>query len=187
MSDRPAAFLDRDGVINEERNYVYRIEDFQFLPGALAACRELVERGYLLVVVTNQAGIARGYYDTADFETLTRWMEARFSEAGAPLSGVYYCPHHPEAKIDRLRVACDCRKPGPGLILQAQRQLDIDLRRSFLVGDKPSDIEAGRAAGVGRCFLLSDRASPPGAHRADAVVSRLSDVVEMLKVSRSPD
>lgn len=184
MPDRAAAFLDRDGVINEERNYVYRIEDFQFLPGALEACRRFVEAGYLLVIVTNQAGIARGYYDTADFESLTRWMEARFAEAGAPLSGVYHCPHHPDAKLSSLRMACDCRKPAPGLILQAQRQLGIDLRRSFLVGDKLSDIEAGRAAGVGRCFLVSDpqRASgaPTMTHTANAVVGSLSEVADLI-------
>ena len=186
MPDRAAAFLDRDGVINEERNYVHRIEDFEFLPGTLQACREFVAAGYLLVVVTNQAGIARGYYNTADFETLTRWMELRFAEAGAPLSGVYYCPHHPEATIADLRRACDCRKPAPGLILQAQRDLGIDLRRSFLVGDKLSDIEAGHAAGMGRCFLLSDvrDASATASLRncVDAVVTSLSDVVAMVSV-----
>jgi D-glycero-D-manno-heptose 1,7-bisphosphate phosphatase len=184
MPDHPAAFLDRDGVINEERNYVHRIEDFRFLPGALAACRKFVEAGYLLVVVTNQAGIARGYYDAADFERLTRWMEARFSEAGAPLSAVYHCPHHPDAKIGRLRRACDCRKPAPGLILEAQRDLGIDLSRSFLVGDKLSDIEAGRAAGVGRCFLLDDHrqvlGAAPIAHSADAVVGSLTEVAALI-------
>jgi D-glycero-D-manno-heptose 1,7-bisphosphate phosphatase len=178
VSDRVAAFLDRDGVINEERHYVHRMEDFQFLPGALAACRKFVEAGYLLVVVTNQAGIARGYYDTADFETLTRWMTARFSEAGAPLSAVYHCPHHPDARIDSLRLACGCRKPAPGLILQAQRRFGIDLHRSFLVGDKLSDIEAGRAAGVGRSFLVSDPQQAPKADSAYAVVRSLSEVVE---------
>src|SRR5579871_4411502 len=131
MHDRPAAFLDRDGVINEELNYVHRVEDFHFLPGVLAACQKFVAAGYLLVVVTNQAGIARGYYDTAAFERLTEWMKARFAEAGAPLAGVYHCPHHPEGRIEALRIACDCRKPAPGLILQAQRELGIDLARSF--------------------------------------------------------
>jgi D-glycero-D-manno-heptose 1,7-bisphosphate phosphatase len=184
VAERPAAFLDRDGVINEERNYVYRIEDFRFLPGALQACRSFVEAGYLLVIVTNQAGIARGYYDTGAFETLTRWMEARFAEAGAPLAAVYHCPHHPDAKIERLRLACDCRKPAPGLILQAQRDLGIDLRRSFLVGDKVSDIEAGRAAGVGRCFLLTDLRSPqetPQLASADAVAGSLAEVAELIR------
>lgn len=184
VTERPAAFLDRDGVINEERNYVYRIEDFHFLPGTLQACRRFVEAGYLLVIVTNQAGIARGYYDTAAFETLTRWMEARFAEAGAPLAGVYHCPHHPDAKIDRLRLRCDCRKPAPGLIFQAQRDLGIDLPRSFLVGDKVSDLEAGRAAGLGRCYLVTSPQSPREltqvAHIADAVVGSLSEVAELM-------
>jgi D-glycero-D-manno-heptose 1,7-bisphosphate phosphatase len=182
VPERAAAFLDRDGVINEERNYVYRVEDFRFLPGALEACREFVQAGYLLVIITNQAGIARGYYDTRDFEKLTGWMKERFVEAGAPLTAVYHCPHHPEANIESLRVVCDCRKPAPGLILQARRDLGVDLRRSFLVGDKLSDIEAGRAAGVGKCFLLEGtHAAPAVPHSADAVVRSLAEVSRLLK------
>jgi D-glycero-D-manno-heptose 1,7-bisphosphate phosphatase len=180
---RPAAFLDRDGVINEDRNYVYRVEDFQFLPGVLDACREFVRAGYLLVIVTNQAGIARGYYDTRDFEKLTAWMRERFLEAGAPLAAVYHCPHHPEASIESLRVACDCRKPAPGLILQAARELGIDLGRSFLVGDKLSDIEAGRAAGVGKCFLMRQLpAAPPEPNSADAIVRSLAEVNKLIRL-----
>lgn len=182
VPERAAAFLDRDGVINEDRNYVYRVENFQFLPGALEACREFVQAGYLLVIITNQAGIARGYYDRRDFEKLTCWMKERFLEAGAPLSAVYHCPHHPEANIESLRRACDCRKPAPGLILQATRELGIDLRRSFLVGDKLSDIEAGRAAGVEKCFLVSDpHCVPPARHSADAVVRSLAEVNELIR------
>jgi D-glycero-D-manno-heptose 1,7-bisphosphate phosphatase len=190
MRDRPAAFLDRDGVINEELNYVHRVEDFHFLPGVLATCRKFVEAGYLLVVITNQAGIARGYYDVPAFEILTQWMKARFAEAGAPLAGVYFCPHHPEGRIERLSIPCDCRKPAPGMILQAQRDLGLDLARSFLVGDKVSDIEAGRAAGVGRCFLVRDSrdvaGTAPAPHSADAVVDNLSEVADLMEAVTSP-
>lgn len=160
MPDRPAVFLDRDGVINEDLNYVHRREDFRFLPGVLDACRQLSRAGYLLVVVTNQAGIARGYYDVAAFEALTSWMKQEFANAGAPLAGVYYCPHHPDGALPELRRACACRKPAPGMLLQAQRELGIDMGRSILVGDKASDIEAGIAAGVGGLFLIGAAAHP---------------------------
>ena len=182
--DRPAVFLDRDGVINEELNYVHRIEDFHFLPGVLAACRELSQAGYLLVVITNQAGIARGYYDVAQFEALTVWMKRQFSEAGAPLAGVYYCPHHPEGKVEEYRKECACRKPAPGMLLQAQRELGIDFGRSILVGDKLSDIEAGRAVGVGRYFLISHASSSLAAPEdvpACKRVTSLSEVVELIR------
>jgi D-glycero-D-manno-heptose 1,7-bisphosphate phosphatase len=182
VPEHRAAFLDRDGVINEERNFVHRVEDFRFLPGVMEACREFVRAGYLLVIVTNQSGIARGYYDTRDYERLTAWMKERFVEAGAPLTAVYHCPHHPEAAVPSLRLACDCRKPAPGLILQATRELDIDLGRSFLVGDKISDIEAGRAAGVGKCFLMREpHSAPPEPNSADAVIHSLAEVNNLIR------
>lgn len=180
MSDRPAVFLDRDGVINEELNYVHRIEDFHFLPGVLEACRKLSQAGYLLVVITNQAGIARGYYDTATFEGLTRWMELQFSAAGAPLSAVYYCPHHPEAAVPVFRKSCACRKPAPGMLLRAQRELGIDLGRSILVGDKLSDIEAGTAAGVGRLFLIQ---SPQLENVSDSMPPGTRSVTDLSQVA----
>jgi D-glycero-D-manno-heptose 1,7-bisphosphate phosphatase len=190
MLQRPAAFLDRDGVINDDSAYVYRVEEFRFLPGVLDACRSLRQAGYLLVIVTNQAGIARGYYDAGDFLNLTIWMAARFSENGAELSGVYYCPHHPDAAVDELRIACDCRKPEPGLLLRAQRELGIDMGRSFLVGDKASDIKAGHAAGVGRCFLLENerykQANDSAVGSVDAIVRSLSAVVELVSDGTGP-
>jgi D-glycero-D-manno-heptose 1,7-bisphosphate phosphatase len=179
MPDRPAVFLDRDGVINEELNYVHRIEDFRFLPGVLDSCRRLSRSGYLLVVITNQAGIARGYYDVATFETLTRWMRQKFSDACAPLAAVYYCPHHPDAAIPMYRGSCDCRKPAPGMLLRAQRELHIDLGRSVMVGDKLSDIEAGAAAGVGRLFLLTTR---PLEHTGDGRTTLAAQTVADLSV-----
>jgi len=174
-----AAFLDRDGVINVEKNYVHRIADFEFIPGVLEACRRIAEAGYLLIIVTNQAGIARGYYGEPEFAALTRWMSARFADAGAPLAAVYHCPHHPEATLPGLRKACDCRKPEPGLILRAAREHSLDLGHSLLVGDKRSDIEAGRRAGVGRCFLIEQTAATDGATGAE-VVRSLSEVAERI-------
>lgn len=178
---RRAAFLDRDGVINVDHGYVYRREDFEFLPGVLAACAQLHRLGFALVVVTNQAGIGRGLYGEDDFKRLTEWMGGEFAAAGAPLAGVYHCPHHPEAALPSYRRICDCRKPAPGMLLAAMRELSLDPARSVLFGDKASDIEAGAAAGVPHRVLLGrdGRALPPAgtAPQATARFASLTDAV----------
>jgi D-glycero-D-manno-heptose 1,7-bisphosphate phosphatase len=151
---RPAAFLDRDGVINVDHGYTYRIDDFEFVEGTLAAAARLHAMGFALVVVTNQSGIGRGLYTVADFDVLTDWMRAQFAAAGAPLAGVYWCPHHPVDAVGAYRRDCDCRKPAPGMLLAAMRDLDLDPARSVLFGDKRSDLEAAVAAGVAERILL---------------------------------
>lgn len=151
---RKAAFIDRDGVLNEERAFVHRPEDFTLVHGAACALRLLQEADYRLVVVTNQSGIARGLYTEADYLALTAHMRSSLEAHGIRLDAVEHCPHLPDATVDRYRVECDCRKPKPGMLLRAIESLDIDPRASFLVGDRLSDLEAGRAAGVGRCFLV---------------------------------
>jgi D-glycero-D-manno-heptose 1,7-bisphosphate phosphatase len=152
---RRAAFLDRDGVINVDHGYVFRRADFEFVDGALEASAILAERGFALVVVTNQSGIARGLYSEADFAVLNAWMTAEFASAGAPLAGVYFCPHHPQHGRGTYRIECDCRKPAPGMLLQAARELDLDLTRSVLFGDKRHDLEAAANAGVPTRVLLA--------------------------------
>jgi len=149
-----AAFIDRDGVLNEDLGYVFRAEDFHWLPGAIVALARLQRAGYALVVVTNQSGIARGFYSEADLARLNSHMQAELQAQGVALAGIYACPHHPQARVAAYRRDCDCRKPAPGLILQAAQALSLDLGRSCLFGDKASDIEAGRAAGVGRCYAI---------------------------------
>ncbi len=150
----PAVFIDRDGVLNEERAFVYRPEDFVFIAGAIEALGLLQAAGYRLVVVTNQSGIARGLYTEADYLALTAHMRRRLEAFGIHLDAVEHCPHLPDAPLTRYRLDCDCRKPKPGMLLRAIRALDIAPQKSFLVGDRLSDVEAGRAAGVGRCFLV---------------------------------
>ena len=136
-------------MINVDHGYTCAIEDFEFVPGSLEACAALSARGYTLVVVTNQSGIGRGLYAQADFERLTDWMRERFAQSGAPLAAVYHCPDHPTAGLGPYRKENSWRKPGPGMMLQAARDLDLDLTQSWCVGDKPSDIEAAVMAGVG--------------------------------------
>ena len=190
---RRAAFLDRDGVINVDHGYVYRREDFQFVPGTLAACAQLHRLGFALVVVTNQSGIGRGLYGEDDYRRLTEWMSAEFADAGAPLAGDYHCPHHPEAPLAEYRRSCDCRKPAPGMLLAAARELSLDLGRSVLFGDKASDIEAAVAADVPQRVLLGTdgRAMPPAdlAPQAAARFASLAEAVgsESLRAALAED
>jgi len=156
---RRALFLDRDGVINVDTGYVHTPAQTQWLPGIFEYVAGAVRAGYAPVVVTNQAGIARGYYDQAQFLDYTRWVHEQFAAQGAPLLATFYCPHHPDAGQGEWRVACACRKPAPGMLLAAAESLGIDLSNSIMVGDTNADVEAARAAGVGRVRLL---AGPPG-------------------------
>ena len=161
-----AVFLDRDGVINVDHGYVSTWERFEFLPGVPDALRALQDAGYLLIVVSNQSGIGRGYYCEADVESLNQAIAQHLgSTVGVTLSEFYHCPHHPTEAEGEFRRQCDCRKPAPGMIRQAVLDHGIDLKTSLLVGDKDSDIEAGRAAGVARLFKVVDSpqtATPAG-------------------------
>jgi D,D-heptose 1,7-bisphosphate phosphatase len=179
-----AAFLDRDGVINIDRAYVHRWEDFEFVHGALEAAARLSAAGWTLVVVTNQSGIARGYYTEADYQALTRRMVETFAAHSAPIAAVYHCPHHPSGRVALLAVDCDCRKPAPGMLLRAAEELGLSLPESLMIGDKPSDIAAARAAGVGRAYLVaSNNEEPPAGgdpqqvSGADASFESLADCV----------
>lgn len=151
---RRAVFLDRDGVINVDTAYCSRIEDFRFVDGVLEAAKALYAAGWLLVVVTNQSGIGRGYYTEVDFRRLTGWMKDVFEKAGAPLADVRFCPHHPDAAVPEYRCRCNCRKPAPGMILEAAETLGIDLTQSVMVGDKQGDMQAAKAAGIPHRILV---------------------------------
>jgi D-glycero-D-manno-heptose 1,7-bisphosphate phosphatase len=177
-----AVFLDRDGVINVDRHYVHQIEQFEFIVGVPQALQRLQQAGWKLVVVTNQSGIARGLFAEDDYERLTLHMTQRLAEAGVHLDAVLHCPHLPDAPVAAYRIACACRKPAPGLLVRAARQLGLDLPRSVMVGDKGTDLRAGRSAGVSRCLLV--RSGQPidadDIAQADAVHDDLACCVDEL-------
>jgi D-glycero-D-manno-heptose 1,7-bisphosphate phosphatase len=172
---RRALFLDRDGVINVEKNYVHRIEDFEFLPGVFELTAEAAGLGLALVVVTNQAGIGRGYYTEADFQRLTDWMLGEFRSRGVNIDRVYHCPFHPTAGLGEYQRESFDRKPNPGMILRARQDLGLDLGGSVLIGDKETDMAAGRAAGVGHLLLLQ---ANPGEPTAPANVVAVRDLAQ---------
>ncbi len=156
---KPALFLDRDGVINIEKNYLHKKEDFEFIDGIFELCQVYQDKGYLIVVVTNQSGIARGYYSETDFANLSSWMIDAFLSKGIKISHVYHCPHHPDISGE-----CECRKPHPGMLLKAGKELSIDFENSLLVGDSERDIEAAYRAGVKETYLFSEEAKPTQAN-----------------------
>lgn len=151
----PALFLDRDGVINHEVGYLYRSADVQWVEGIVPLCRKAAELGYRLVVVTNQSGIARGLYTTQQFDELMAWMRSELGRQGVILDAVYHCPYHPVHGVGEWQREHEDRKPGPGMLLRAARDLDLALSMSVLVGDRCSDIAAANAAGLRSAFLLS--------------------------------
>jgi D-glycero-D-manno-heptose 1,7-bisphosphate phosphatase len=160
MNGRKALFLDRDGVINVDHGYVCAPERTEFIDGIFELCRQAKGLGYLLVVITNQAGIGRGYYSEQQYLDYMNWMRTVFQQHSAPLDAVYHCPHHPTDGVGAFRRECDCRKPAPGMLLRAQRDLGLDLARCILIGDKASDMAAGHSAGVGSCILIEPVPGP---------------------------
>ncbi|NPA55894.1 MAG: HAD family hydrolase [Epsilonproteobacteria bacterium] len=147
-----AVFLDRDGVINEDFGYVYKKEDFVFKEGIFELLRHFQSQGYKLFIITNQSGIARGYYTTEDFWELMEWVKDKFSKEGITIDDIAFCPCHPE-----FTSTCECRKPNPKMILDLARKYDINLSQSILIGDKQSDIQAAKNAGITKTYLIKDK------------------------------
>lgn len=174
---RKVVFLDRDGVINEEVNYLHKIEDFRFCTGLIEGLQKLKSQGFEFVVITNQSGIARGYYTESDFKILTDWMIQTLAEHGIELLDVLYCPHHPSKGLETYVGECDCRKPKPGMIFTAQKRFDIALQESILIGDKESDIGAGMAAGLKANYLVrTGHLIDESATQAEGVFNTVLDV-----------
>ena len=140
-------FLDRDGVINKEIKYLHKIKDFEFIDGIFASCKYLESLGYKIIVITNQSGISRGYYTTSDFEIITNWMINQFHYNEIEILDVFHCPHLPN-------INCNCRKPKPGMLFEAKKKHNIDMSKSWLIGDKETDIIAANNAGINNTILV---------------------------------
>ena len=167
---KPAAFLDRDGVLNIDKEYVHRADQLEWIDGVPEAIRLLNDAGYLVIVVTNQSGVARGFYDEAAIGTLHAHMRDYLAARGARIDAFYYCPHHPDGKVAAYTMHCDCRKPGTGMFEQAARDWRIDRSKSFMIGDKDIDVEAATAFGI-------------RAAKFDAARDKLPDVVRRMLAS----
>ncbi|MEQ9520598.1 MAG: HAD family hydrolase [Parvibaculum sp.] len=174
-------FLDRDGVINVDKGYVNRQQDFEFVSGIFELVRIARSNGFGVIVVTNQSGIGRGYYSEADFQRLTTWMLAEFIDQQAPIDHVYHCPFHPEATLPEFRQNHPWRKPSPGMLLAAVEQFDTNLANSVFVGDKRTDVQAGIAAGIGTMLHLDPQADKHAKTDATAVISNLAEAQQWLR------
>ncbi|MDD4897821.1 MAG: D-glycero-beta-D-manno-heptose 1,7-bisphosphate 7-phosphatase [Methanocellales archaeon] len=151
-----AVFLDRDGVITQDPpHFAHRIDQLKLIPKSAEAIRLLNENGFKVVIVSNQSGVARGYYQEKDIGIFNRAMEEELEKHGASIDSIYYCPHHPDAKVEAYRVTCECRKPKPGMLKRAEKDLNLDLKRSFMVGDRLIDVEAGHSAGCKTILVLT--------------------------------
>ena len=164
-------FLDRDGVVNKEVRYLYKLSDFEFIDGIFDACLYLQKLGYEIVIVTNQSGITRGYYNENDYQKLTEWMLGQFNDNGINILDTFYCPHGPES-------LCECRKPKPGMLIEAKHKYNISMKDSWMIGDSESDIKAANAAGISNTVLVRS------GHRVDESNSNSKFTIDSIKQSK---
>ncbi len=180
VASRRGLLLDRDGVVNHDSGYLHRIADCRFVDGIFALTREFAARDFAIVIATNQSGIGRGFYGEAEFAALMGWMRGEFARNGVEIAAVYHCPDHPTEGIGPYRRANPWRKPGPGMFRQAAADLSLDLAKSWTIGDSASDIEAGRAAGVGTLVRLDAGAAETHQDGDVWVVPDLAAVTKLL-------
>ena len=164
-------FLDRDGVVNQEVRYLYRLSDFEFIDGIFEACLYFQKLGYEIVIVTNQSGISRGYYNENDYLKLTEWMLGQFNDNGINILDTFYCPHGPES-------LCECRKPKPGMLIEAKHKYNISMKDSWMIGDSESDIKAANAAGISKTILVRS------GHLVDESNSNSKFTIDSIKQSK---
>jgi len=169
-----AVFLDRDGVINEEVGYLHKIKDFKFIHGVFDSCNHFLSLGYQIVIVTNQSGIGRGLYKEEDFHILNQWMLDNFEQEGVRILDVFFCPHGPDDN-------CYCRKPKPGLFKDAKEKHDIDMNKSWMIGDKEADIEAANNAGISQTILVrSGHIIDEDATKSKYILDSIIDIVDVI-------
>ncbi|MBF8984851.1 HAD family hydrolase [Lutibacter sp. B2] len=179
---KKAIFLDRDGVINIDKNHVYKIEEFEFIDGVYKVLKFFQNMEYLIIVITNQSGIARGYYTEKDFNLLNNWMLEEFKKRGINITKVYYSPYHPIYGIGQYRKSTRCRKPNPGMILQAKDEFNIDLSKSILIGDQESDIQAGIKAGIKlNIFVKNGNRFNVKNTKPDYIINNIKDLILIMK------
>jgi D-glycero-D-manno-heptose 1,7-bisphosphate phosphatase len=178
---RPAVFLDRDGTLNKEVNYLHQIENFEWVPGAPEAVRRLSALGVPVLVVTNQSGVARGYYDEADVERLHAWMNEALDRIGATIDAFYYCPYHPDGTVEEYRALSHCRKPNPGMFETAIEEWTVDPTRSFVVGDKRTDLVPGNELGMTTILVRTGHGREADGTEADHVVADVGAAVDRIE------
>ena len=161
-------FLDRDGVINKEINYLHKIDDFEFIDGVFETCQYLISLDYQIIVITNQSGISRGYYTEKDFQTITEWMLAQFKKNDINILDVFHCPHSPDSH-------CNCRKPKPGMLLNAKHKHNINMQNSWIIGDKEADIIAGISSGITNTILVKN------GHKIDELNSKAKFIIDSIQ------
>ena len=164
-------FLDRDGVINKDINYLHKIDDFEFIDGIFDACLYFQSLGYKIIIITNQSGISRGYYSELDYQNLTQWMLAKFKKENINILDIFHCPHGPNS-------TCDCRKPKPGMFLKAKTKHRIDMEKSWMIGDKEADVIAANAAGIEKTILVRS------GHKIDESKSKASFFLDSIQQAK---
>ena len=170
--NKKVVFIDRDGVINKEVGYLHKIRDFEFIDGVFDACLHFQKLGYSLIIITNQSGIARGYYNEDDFHLVNNWMIDQFENQGVSILDVFFCPHGPES-------TCDCRKPKPGMFNQANDKYNIDMENSWMIGDKEADVQAANAAGIKNTILVKS------GHEIDEASSKSQFIIDSIKHAKT--
>jgi len=161
-------FLDRDGVINKDSNYLHKVKDFEFISGVFKTCKYLQNLDYKIIIITNQSGISRGYYTLKDFQTLNNWMIGQFEAENINILDVFYCPHSPDSN-------CNCRKPKPGMFLEAKYKYSIDMKNSWIIGDRETDIIAANSSGIINTILVKS------GHKIDELNSNAKFILDSIK------
>lgn len=164
-------FLDRDGVINQDVHYLHRIDDFKFIDGIFDTCIYLQNLGYKIIIITNQSGISRGYYNESDYQVLTKWMLSKFTKNNINILDIFHCPHGPNS-------TCDCRKPNPGMFIKAKAKHNTDMTKSWMIGDKEVDVIAANSAGIYNTILVRS------GHRIDESNSNAKIILDSIQQAK---